>query len=156
MEPIRMRLEQLSCARHFRSGMAEGDIVLPPTQCAYQPGMSTGTAQRINANCDLDAIQRHLPIAKYSEDKGDAFGSIRHKKIAEDLLERGVPSDAVYRMITFWAMAQVFVITAAGLTAAYSQDFAAIQGDMVAQLVFLLYVLPAYEAVARLEVGHQY
>eukprot|EP00665_Eupelagonemidae_sp_cell47_P002217 gene2216-2094_t len=156
MEPIRIRMEQLLCARHFRSGMAEGDIRLPPTQCAYQPGVSAGTAQRINSNIDLDAIHRHLPVARYSEDKSDAFGRIRHAKIAEDLLSRGVPSDVVYRLVIFWSMALIFVITAAGLTAPYTQDHAAVQGDMVAQLVYLLYVLPAYEAVAAQNVGYRY
>eukprot|EP00662_Eupelagonemidae_sp_cell21_P025889 gene25889-34855_t len=156
MEPIRIRLEQLECARHFRSGIAEGDIVLPPTQCAYQPGVSAGTAHRINTNCDLDARHRYASIAKYSEDKADAFGRIRHKQIAEDLLKRGMPGDVVLRLVIFWAFAQIFVITAAGLTAAYSQDHAAIQGDMVAQLVFLLYVVPAYEAVAREGVGYRF
>jgi hypothetical protein len=133
MEPIRMRLEQLLCARQFRMGMVEGDIVLPPTQCAYQPGVSAGTAQRMNQNCDLDARHRELPIARYCEDKGDAFGRIRHATLAADLLQRGVRSDIVYRLVTYWSMALIFVITAVGLTAAYSSDHAAVQGDMVAQ-----------------------
>eukprot|EP00666_Eupelagonemidae_sp_cell4sb_P000251 gene251-20742_t len=136
--------------------MAEGDIRLPPTQCAYQPGVSAGTAQRINSNIDLDAIHRHLPVARYSEDKSDAFGRIRHAQIAEDLLTRGVPSDVVYRLVIFWALALIFVITSAGLTAPYTQDHAAVQGDMVAQLVYLLYVLPAYEAVESQGVGYRY
>eukprot|EP00661_Eupelagonemidae_sp_cell13_P005701 gene5701-2975_t len=41
-----------------------------------------------------------------------------------------------------------------GLTAAYSNDHAGVQGDVVAQLLYLAYVYKGYEAIANLGVGY--
>eukprot|EP00662_Eupelagonemidae_sp_cell21_P029553 gene29553-14065_t len=155
MEPLRMRIEQLLCAQEVRKAQMDGRITLPPTQHAYTPGTSCGTEHRLNQNCQLDAARRRVPIAMYKEDKIDAFGSIDHAKLGQDMLDRGIDPPTVYRTITFWAMAQIFVITAVGITAAYSQDHAAVQGDLVAQLVYLLYVVPAWTAAEALGCGYR-
>eukprot|EP00662_Eupelagonemidae_sp_cell21_P000868 gene868-22721_t len=105
-------------------------------------------------NCWWDAAQRRSPLCMYLEDKIDAFGSIRHAVVGQDMLDCGLPPDAVYRCIAFWSKAKIHIITAMGITAGYSQDFAGIQGDLFVQLVFLKYAAPTWEAAETLGMGY--
>eukprot|EP00666_Eupelagonemidae_sp_cell4sb_P017179 gene17179-20058_t len=132
-----MRLEQLLAYRELRAGVVAGRVQIAPTNCAYTPGVTHGTAHRLNQACQLDA-RRHLrELYILMEDKSDAFGRLRHSIVAQDLLRCGVRPDVAFRTIVFWAFALIHTITAAGLTAAYEEDHAGIQGDMFAQLTYL-------------------
>jgi len=70
------------------------------------------------------------------------------------MLRYGIPGPVVYRTIVIWAHANIHVIVANAITSAYTQDRSAIQGDVAAQLLYVVYTYPAYERMRDLHVGY--
>eukprot|EP00666_Eupelagonemidae_sp_cell4sb_P007597 gene7597-11016_t len=171
MEPERMRLEQLLAYRELRAGVVAGRVPVSPTNCAYQPGVSHGTAHRLNQACQLDARRRlkelfipralvHIQAMAKTKTGDISRVSVFSDGqcvavVAQDLLRFGMRPDVAFRTVVFWAFALIHTITAAGLTAAYTEDHAGIQGDMFAQLMYLVYVYAGYEAGRALGIGYE-
>lgn len=65
MELMRQRLEQRITFHATRDGVAAGRIPTAPTNHAYTPGATYGTANRLLQGCQLDAARQHKDIFMY-------------------------------------------------------------------------------------------
>eukprot|EP00662_Eupelagonemidae_sp_cell21_P005228 gene5228-8240_t len=73
MEEMGMRFEQQFAYTELRAGVVAGRVPVAPTNHAYAPGVTYGTAHRLNQACQLAAMRARQDLQILMEDKGDAY-----------------------------------------------------------------------------------